>query len=248
MVIYLSLFKGITLLCFSLLPSSAYFLRPFAKPASPAELQTLVPISIVLTVALSLPDPGLNGSKPRGSCQTQISITQRVTAHPSNGKAAKYCSETCKSQAGREASWKTISTVWAETGTWGGCSAVLAQVMANNWVHSDTLAKHGPVNSKQKYSAVFSVLIKELENKLQDWRKHPFFWYICGSLFSQHKYIKTEDFQMECIELQSHIQLKQKPNHVSLPDFYKPSLTREIALASQPHLIHVIALWHYVQL
>ena len=39
-----------------------------------------------------------------------------------------------------------------------------AQVMANNCVHFDSLAKHSPVNS-EKYTAVLSLLIKEFGNR-----------------------------------------------------------------------------------
>jgi len=43
---------------------------------------------------------------------------------------------------------------------------MLTQVIANNCMHFDTLAKHSPVNC-EKYAAVLAVLIKELENKFQ---------------------------------------------------------------------------------
>jgi len=41
-----------------------------------------------------------------------------------------------------------VSTVWIETVTWGGQSAELAQVKANNFMHFDALAKHSPVDSE----------------------------------------------------------------------------------------------------
>lgn len=44
---------------------------------------------------------------------------------------------------------------------------MLNQVMANRFRHFDTLAKHGPENSKQ-YAAVLSVFVNELENMFQD--------------------------------------------------------------------------------
>jgi len=37
---------------------------------------------------------------------------------------------------------------------------VLTQVVANNVLHFDTLAKHSPVN-REKYTVVLSVLIQE---------------------------------------------------------------------------------------
>jgi len=47
-------------------------------------------------------------------------------------------------------------------GSQGWSSALLSEVMANNFRHFDTLAKHSPVNS-EKYAAVLSILIKEFE-------------------------------------------------------------------------------------
>lgn len=47
---------------------------------------------------------------------------------------------------------------------------MLTEMMADTCVHWDTLSKHGPVNSK-KYEAVLSILIQELEIKLQDCRE-----------------------------------------------------------------------------
>ncbi len=53
-----------------------------------------------------------------------------------------------------------------------------AQVMANNCVHFDSLAKHSPVNS-EKYTAVLSLLIKEFESWFQDCKKKKsYFLYI----------------------------------------------------------------------
>lgn len=58
-------------------------------------------------------------------------------------------------------------TVWAETRAWERHSAVLTQLMANNFMHFDTLAKYNPQKS-ENYAAIFSVLIKKVENRLQD--------------------------------------------------------------------------------
>ena len=60
-----------------------------------------------------------------------------------------------------------MKPIRAETRAWGGYNAVLAQVMANRFMHLDTLAKHSPVNS-EKYAAMLSILIHELENRFQD--------------------------------------------------------------------------------
>ena len=58
-----------------------------------------------------------------------------------------------------------IGTVWAKA--WGGHSAVLTQLMENDFMHFDTLAKHSPVN-REKYAATLSVLVKKFDNRVQD--------------------------------------------------------------------------------
>ena len=45
----------------------------------------------------------------------------------------------------------------------------LAEITASNFMHFDTVAKHGPVNNG-KYAATLSVLIKEFENRFQDFK------------------------------------------------------------------------------
>ncbi len=42
-----------------------------------------------------------------------------------------------------------------------------AQVMANNFMHFDTLAKYCTVDS-EKYAAMFSILVKEFKNTFQN--------------------------------------------------------------------------------
>jgi len=73
----------------------------------------------------------------------------------------------------------------------GRQSAVLSYL--NSFMHFDTLAKHSPVNS-EKYASLLSVLIKEIENKFQDWlkKKKSTFWYICDFIFNLHRYIICE--------------------------------------------------------
>lgn len=55
--------------------------------------------------------------------------------------------------------------------------------------------------------ASLSILIKEFVNRFQDSKKKKksIFFYICNSIFNGHKYA---NFQMECLELQSDIHLK----------------------------------------
>lgn len=62
-----------------------------------------------------------------------------------------------------------------ETKARGGLSEVLTQVMANNPIHFDTLAKRSPLSS-EKYAVVLSVLIEEFENSFQSCKKNSLFF------------------------------------------------------------------------
>jgi hypothetical protein len=95
-----------------------------------------------------------------------------------------------------------------------------SQIKENNFMHFDTLAKHGPVNN-EKYAALLFDLIQEFENRFQDFRKNHQSFGIFTTPFSVDINILPANLQMECIELQSDIQLKEKFDHVSLLDFYK---------------------------
>ena len=63
------------------------------------------------------------------------------------------------------------------------CSAVLTQVMTNKFMDFYALAKHSPVKSK-KQAAVLSVLIKEFENRSQDFQYSHEFWGLFATPFS----------------------------------------------------------------
>ena len=69
----------------------------------------------------------------------------------------------------------------------------------------DILAKHNPVNS-EKFAPMLSALIKEFENRFECCQNNLQFIFI--SPFSVDINTLTANFQMECIELQSDIQLK----------------------------------------
>lgn len=71
-----------------------------------------------------------------------------------------------------------ISAVWAETRARGGRSAVLTQVIANNFVCFYSVAKHNPVNC-EKHVVMFSILIKEFENTFQNCWKNKSFFFVC---------------------------------------------------------------------
>jgi len=51
------------------------------------------------------------------------------------------------------------------------------------------------------------------------------------------------NFEIESIELQSDIQLKEKSDHVSLPDFHKPYLTREKYSSLHNHTLFISLLF-----
>ena len=102
-----------------------------------------------------------------------------------------------------------------------------AQIMANNFMHFDILANESSMN-KEKYAAVLSLLIKNFENRFQDLKKYIFFFLVVYlRLHFQSTNTLPGNFQVECLELQSDIQLKEKFGHIPLPDFHEPFLTRE---------------------
>lgn len=92
-------------------------------------------------------------------------------------------------------------------------------------MHFDTLAERCP-GKTEKRAAVLSVLIKEFLEQVSRVSKKSIFFYIFETLFSVNVNTFPVIFQMEYVELQSDIQCKEKCDRVSLPGFYKPSLTR----------------------
>lgn len=89
-----------------------------------------------------------------------------------------------------------------------------SQIKANNFLHFDTLAKHGPVKS-EKYAALLLHLIQEFESRFEDFRKKNQYFDIFATPFSVDINMLPTQFQTECIELQSDNQLKEKCYHVS---------------------------------
>jgi len=76
---------------------------------------------------------------------------------------------------------------------------VLTQVIANNCIHFDTLAKKSPLNSK-KYTAMLSILRKEFEMRFQDCWKKIVFRCICNSVISVSINTLPADIQKEYTE------------------------------------------------
>ena len=93
-------------------------------------------------------------------------------------------------------------------------------------MHFNTLAKDSPVNSK-KYAALLFDLIQEFENRFQDFWENNQYFAIFETQFSININTLPANFQMECIKLQTDIQLKEKFDCVSLLDFYGSYLPRD---------------------
>ena len=83
-----------------------------------------------------------------------------------------------------------------------------AQMKANNFIHLDMLAKHSPVKS-EKYAALPFDLIQEFENRFQDFWENNQYFATYASPFSVDINMLSANFQMECTEVQSDIQLKK---------------------------------------
>lgn len=89
--------------------------------------------------------------------------------------------------------------------------------VANNFKHFVMLVEHSPVIS-EKYAAMLYILIQEFENRLQDFQKKPLLFCIFATPFSLVINTLPANFHMECTELQSDVQLKEKIGCVSLPE------------------------------
>lgn len=112
--------------------------------------------------------------------------------------------------------FQTINTFQVKLKLWQ------AQLNANNFLHFSTLSKHIPKNGG-KNAGLLLDLIQEYENRFQDFRTNNQNFCIFVTPFTVDIVMLSANFQMEYIELQSDIQLKEK-DHVSLLDFYKSYL------------------------
>ncbi|XP_041442018.1 general transcription factor II-I repeat domain-containing protein 2-like [Xenopus laevis] len=116
------------------------------------------------------------------------------------------------------------------------------QIKANNFMHFNTLAKHVPVNT-EKYAALLYDLIQEFEKRFQDFRENKQHFAIFATPFSVDINMLPANFQMECIELQSDFQLKEKFDHVSLLDFYRSYLPRDKYPSLHNHALFLSSLF-----
>lgn len=119
-----------------------------------------------------------------------------------------------------------------------GDSAVLAQGMADKLKGSETLAKHSFV-SKENYAATLSMAIKELENGFQDCQKnHPF------SGLSEAQFAVNINTLLVKFQMEYSMTCNQKSDHVSLPDFHKPYLSREKYPSLHSHISFTLSNLH----
>lgn len=70
-------------------------------------------------------------------------------------------------------------------------------------MHFDTLARHSALSSEE-YTAMLSRLIKKFENRFQDYKKNQFTF---PTLFAFDINTWPENFEIDCIEFQSDVQL-----------------------------------------
>jgi len=94
-------------------------------------------------------------------------------------------------------------------------------------MYFSVFAKYNYKNSK-KYDSLILILINEFETCFQVFRKNSQLFAIFETPFSVDITAVETKCQMECIELQSENQLKEKFNQSSLLDFYKLYLPKEI--------------------
>jgi len=117
-----------------------------------------------------------------------------------------------------------------------------SQVKVNNFMYFPVLAEYNPKNS-EKYASLILILINEFETRFQDFRKNSQLFAIFATPFSVDITAVETKFQMECIELQSDIQLKEKFNQSSLLDFYKLYLPKETYPVLHDHALFMFSLF-----
>ncbi|CAI6355941.1 unnamed protein product [Macrosiphum euphorbiae] len=115
-----------------------------------------------------------------------------------------------------------------------------SQVEVNNFMYFPVLAEYNPKNS-EKYGSLILILIKEFETRFQDFCKTSQLFAIFATPFSVDITAVETKFQMECIELQSDIQFKEKFNQSSLLDFYKLYLPKETYPVLHDHALFMFS-------
>ncbi|XP_043917683.1 general transcription factor II-I repeat domain-containing protein 2B-like isoform X2 [Protopterus annectens] len=115
------------------------------------------------------------------------------------------------------------------------------QIKNNNLIHFETLSEQNHVNT-EKYAALINSLSQDFESRFQDFRKHQQHFSIFATPFSVDINMLPANLQLECIELQSDIQLKEKFLQESLLDFYKLYLSKEKYPSLHEHALFMTSL------
>ena len=113
--------------------------------------------------------------------------------------------------------------------------------------HFSTLAAYKPVSCAKCAALIFD-LIQEFESRFHDFRKNEEYFNIFSSAFFLKINQLPSNLQMECIELQSDIQLKEKFGNVSLLEFYKDYLPHDKLPNFQNHALLMYSFWQYLYL
>jgi len=115
--------------------------------------------------------------------------------------------------------------IWAETRAQVAVQCQLKLWQISLWIFIDKLN-----------TVLWTAKKLEFENNFQDCQQIIiFFWFICNSIFSQHKY-STCRFSNGMNRVAIHNLI------MSLPDFCKPSLTRESYPSLHSHILFVSSL------
>lgn len=114
---------------------------------------------------------------------------------------------------------------------------MLSHVLANKLLDFEMLAKQSPVYSKEHTAVLFSRTGFKIAKNIYI----LIFWYVCDSVFSQHKcFICGFSSGMYRGTV---VHSTQKSDRVSLLNFYKPSFSRGRFLSLHSHTLFMLLLF-----
>lgn len=116
------------------------------------------------------------------------------------------------------------------------------QLKNKNFTHFTTLNEHGGSNIN-KYADLIGLLIKNFESKFQDFKESEIDYKIFATPFSVDINILPENLQLECIDLQADLQLKEKFFNIPLLTFYKFHLPEEKFPELHKHALFITSLF-----
>ena len=105
-----------------------------------------------------------------------------------------------------------------------------------------SLNEHGGSNIN-KYVDLIGLLIKNFESKFQDFKESEIDFKIFATPFSMDINILPEKLQLECIDLQADLQLKEKFFNLPLLTFYKFHLPKEKFPELYKHALFITSLF-----